>query len=170
MMSKNNYRTDWYWWDYLESWWYIYFWNWFSKIPKEAKWFLQRGMRGWANCDVWEMHHYLTDVILNMLVVLKRDKQGCPNTLNEKTGEYDYDEERWNKLLDEMIDGFAILKKADSHENINYAPELPDDKRKVIEKGMQEKYPTWRFTTKDEEAKAKRAFELLHRYYCSLWD
>ena len=166
-----DYKADWHWWDYLESWWYRYFWNWFSAVPRNTKHFFQRGMFGWAACDVWEMHHYLTDVILNMLVELQRQKHGFPSTMDEQSGRFDYDMCRWDRLLQEMIDGFVILKRADSHdEMLEYAPDFPDADREKMEKGMQEKYPKWRFTTKEEEAKVKRAFELLFKYWTSLWD
>jgi len=168
---KKDYKKDWHWWDYLESWWYRYFWNWFEAIPRNTKHFIQRGMFGWAPCDVWEMHHYLTDVILNMLVALKRDKHGHPSTLDEQTGSFDYDMERWDKILQEMIDGFLILKRADSYdEMLNYAPEFPEENRLSMEKSMQEKYPKWRFTTKEENAQVTRAFELFAKYFTSLWD
>jgi hypothetical protein len=70
-----------------------------------------------------------------------------------------------------MIEGFTILRKADNYEeHLHYAPGFPTRKRKALEKSMQEKYPSWRFVTRAEEAKVKRAFELLHQNYQSLWD
>ena len=168
---KKDWTKEWHWWDWLEHWWHIYFWNWFSEIPNNTKWFFQRGKRGWSNSDVWEMNYYLTKIILEMLTKLQRIKSGYPSTCNEKTGEWGYDEERWNKILQEMIDGFTILRKVDFYEEfLEYAPEFPDDKRTNMENNMRKNYPKWRFVTREEEARVKRAFELLYKYYCNLWD
>jgi hypothetical protein len=168
--NSKNYRKSWHWWDWLESWWHRFFWNWFSEIPRNIKYFFQRGIRGWSDCDLWGMQSFLTETILNMLVELRRIKSGYPATLDEK-GKYSYDEQRWNKILDEMIEGFTILRKSDTYdEMIEYAPDFPDSDRIEMEKSMKEKYPSWRFTTREEEEKVKRAFELMFKYYHSLWD
>ena len=170
-MIKDNFTKDWHWWDYLESWWYVYFWNWFSEIPRNTKYFIQRGKRGWSDRDVWCMHHYLTDTILDMLIQLRTNHCGYPATAN-KTGKWTFDEKRWDKILQEMIEGFTILRKADNYEeDLHYAPNLSDDEeRKRMEQSMRKDYPGWRFTTKTEDAKVKRAFELLQQHYQSLWD
>jgi len=167
---NKDYKKDWHWWDWAESWWHRYFWNWFSDIPRNIKYFFQKGMRGWSDSDLWDMHHYITETILNMLVELKAKKHGYPSTQDDK-GEWDYDEDRWNSILNEIIDGFAILRKVDiGDEHLEYAPAFPDDKRIDMESHMREHYPTWRFVTREEEAKVKRAFELLLKYYYGLWD
>ena len=168
--STDWHHKNWHWWDYIEHWWYIYFWNWFSDIPRNIKYFFQRGIRGYSDCDLWGMHSHLTDVILNMLVELRSIKHGYPATPDEK-GEWSYDEQRWDSILEQMIDGFALLKKLDTYEcHLQYGPEMSDDDRKKMEESMREKYPTWRFTTREEDAKIKHAFELFHKYYHNLWD
>ena len=53
---------------------------------------------------------------------------------------------------------------------IEWGGYLPDESRKQIQDSMQKKYSTWRFTTREEEAKVKLAFELFSKYYQSLWD
>lgn len=167
---KKDYRKDWHWWDWIEHWWHVYFWNWFSDIPRNIKYFIQRGMRGYSDCDLWGMHHYLTETILNMLVELRARKHSYPAT-EDANGEFTYDEGRWTDIIDKMIDGFAILRKCDLYdEMIEYAPNFPLADREKMEKSMQEHYPRWRFTTKEEEEKVKKAFELMFKYYHSLWD
>lgn len=61
-----NMHKDWHWWDYLQSWWdylqswwYRFFWNWFSSIPSEIKYFIQRGMRGYSDRS-WSLDRHLT--------------------------------------------------------------------------------------------------------------
>lgn len=174
-----EYDRKWKWWEYPEIWWYRYFWNWASDLPRNTKYFFQRGVRGWADSDVWGMHSYLTDTILNMLVKLKRDKHGCPmfggdyNTQAIPLDENNLDKDMiaWDNILEEMIEGFKILKLADStDEHLTYAPDFPEERKADFEAHMKEKYPTWRFTTKEEDAKVKRAFELFAKHYLNLWD
>jgi len=47
-------------------------------VPRDTylniKWFIQRGKRGYADCDVWNFDYYLSDVIVNALKELKNDE------------------------------------------------------------------------------------------------
>ena len=77
----------------------------FRDIPyniRKVKWFWQRGKRGYADCDVWSMGDYLADIIPSMLRQLKEINCGYPGNLTE---------EKWDKLLDEMIIGFSAAKR-----------------------------------------------------------
>lgn len=56
----------------------------------EIKWFIQRGKRGWADCDVWAIDSYLNRVIPAMLENLANCKHGAPPGLGEK---------RWATML-----------------------------------------------------------------------
>lgn len=49
--------------DYIEIFWYRYFWNYVSKIPLNIKSFIQRGIRGYSDMDCWDFDSYLEDVI-----------------------------------------------------------------------------------------------------------
>lgn len=167
----DDFEKDWRWWDWLEHYWYVYFWNWFTSIPRNTKYFIQRGKRGWSEEDVWGMHHYLTDVLIGMLTEYRRVKHGYPSPLDGRTGDYEDDMEKWDNILGEMIEGFTILRKVDTcGEHLEYGQEVPDSIRSSMEQSMRKTYPKWRFTTKEEEAKVKRSFDLLFQYYRSLWD
>jgi hypothetical protein len=164
-------KHKWKWYEWPEIWFRRYIQRPWEDAISYIKRFIQRGIRGYGDSDLWNMNYFLTEIILNMLVELKRIKHGVPSILDEATGNYDYDEQKWNEILDKMIEGFAILRKCDLYdEMIEWGGYLPDESRKQIQDSMQKKYSTWRFTTREEEAKVKLAFELFSKYYQSLWD
>ena len=68
----------------------------------EIGFFFQRGRRGWADCDWWNMDYYLVGIILPMLRELKRNGHCHPGDLTE---------EKWDELLSEMIVGFEAAKR-----------------------------------------------------------
>lgn len=72
----------------------------FSKI----KYFIQRGKRGYADCDVWNLNDYLADMLFDALKQLNREKLGYP---------CNYPEEEWTKILNDMIAGFRAYKQMD---------------------------------------------------------
>lgn len=43
---------------------------------KELKWFIQRGRRGWADCDTWSLDNYLAKVISESIVYLADNAHG----------------------------------------------------------------------------------------------
>lgn len=80
---------------------------------KRIKWFVQRGKRGYADCDWWCLHSYLIDIILPMLKQLRTKNMGYPGFGQASTPE------KWEALLGEMIEGFEIAKKIDDLDNID---------------------------------------------------
>jgi len=69
-------------------------------VLNKVKWFVQRGRRGWADCDLWNMDNHLGKVISEMLKELKRIQHGYPAYLEE---------EEWDEILDSMIKGFELV-------------------------------------------------------------
>ena len=69
----------------------------FRKIYYDIKYFIQRGKRGYSNFDLMDMDTYLLDLIPNMLKSFKEKKDGFPS---------DLDEDKWNCILDEIINCF----------------------------------------------------------------
>lgn len=121
-------------------------------FPKKVKWFIQRGTRGWADCDVWSIDWFLTDIIPEMIDQLKETTQGPPISCYNKN---DFDDignpikgsdkkaqKKWFKILDEISEGFRLTRKSQNYEKL----------------------------TKKEEQKINRAFKLFKDYYYSFWD
>jgi len=90
--------------DYLERYWYIYFWNYVSSIPLKIKSFFQRGIRGWANEDTWGFDDYLTDVIIEGITHLRQYAHGYPCNVKSL--------KEWKKILKTIIIGFKAYKRS----------------------------------------------------------
>lgn len=47
----------------------------------EVRAFIQRGLRGYADCDCWAIDCYLNSIVPKMLKQLRGNTHGCPNKL-----------------------------------------------------------------------------------------
>lgn len=72
-------------------------------IYREIKWFIQRGYRGWADCDVWSIDYYLNRIMPEMLERLAKTKCGHPIGLSDK---------RWKAMLLKQAYNYRQLSKA----------------------------------------------------------
>jgi len=79
-------------------------WNRIESIPREIKWFVQRGYRGYADCDCWNIDNHLADIIPKMLRQLSKYNHGCPDAFTSNDPEFNCD--KWDKKLIEMAEGF----------------------------------------------------------------
>src|ERR1019366_7545008 len=68
----------------------------------QAKWFVQRGSRGYADCDVWSLDGYLCSWMPEALATLRKNKMGYPSRLTNKG---------WDAKLDRMIRAFTIARE-----------------------------------------------------------
>jgi len=72
---------------------------------REIRWFIQRGKRGYADCDVWDFNSYLSRVIAAGVRELKNGT-GYPVGLSPR---------KWNNVLEKIAIGFeAELLMEDS--------------------------------------------------------
>lgn len=84
----------------------------------KAKFFIQRGRRGWADCDTWALEEYLSGWMPDALRYLKVHTRGVPTTMfvddpipaheadDPKGTIYAAAHERWGETLDKMITAF----------------------------------------------------------------
>lgn len=83
--------------------WLWWIWYKIKDFPREAKWFIQRGRRGWADCDVWDMNDYQIEVTIGMLEELIRQKSSYPakvKSFNE-----------WKRILKSILKGFYSARR-----------------------------------------------------------
>jgi len=125
----NNMKKDWTILDYLESYWYRYFWNYVSSIPLKIKSFIQRGKRGWADEDTWDFDDYLTDIIIGGMSHLKKYIHGYPYTKKVRSLR------EWKRILQKIIKGFKAYKKACDYTKTN-TKEKFDKQMKKFNEGM----------------------------------
>jgi hypothetical protein len=174
--DKWEWRKKQWWYPWSQVWWWIRhgIWQKIGDIPNHIKWFFQRGLRGYSDFDLWGTWDYLGPLILNMLVDLKRIKHGTPATEDPITGKFtgdadkDYDEKRWDEILDKMIRGFAIIAKIQNGE-LEVGTGMSDEQKAEMNEHW--KKEGWgRFTTKEEEEQIQESFRLLGKHFFSLWD
>lgn len=138
-----------------------------KETPQEIKWFIQRGKRGWADCDVWSMDWYLIKTITPMLKHLKNVNHGYP---------YGITEEEWNNILSEMIAGFEAGKHVLDD---NYLDEIQPDwydaskETKELLSGLNIK-PSSRIEErkrmKADEKQFHKAMRLMDKWFFNLWN
>lgn len=93
-----------------------YRWSYYLKHPLDLifewgrwiKWFFQRGWRGWADCDGWNIDGYLLSWLPDAIEQMAKYKTGHP--CEETT-------ESWQEKLDKMVDGF---RAAQTLNNLDY--------------------------------------------------
>ncbi len=69
---------------------------------RRTKWFMQRGYRGYADCDVWGLDYYLAEWVPKALESLRKNKHGHPIGMTPKS---------WDTRLKRMRAGFIEARK-----------------------------------------------------------
>lgn len=78
------------------------FWENSQDLCLAIKWFIQRGKRGFADCDIWQFDYYLSNLIEKGIKRLSEISHGIPNNLK------DLDE--WKDILEKIQRSFHIAK------------------------------------------------------------
>lgn len=92
---------------------------------KEIKYFIQRGRRGWADKDVWDVDYYLSKIIPPMITYLREVTHGHPADLSEK---------EWDEILEKIEQGFIASQRMQSSE---YSIEEYEADEKIFNEGME---------------------------------
>lgn len=99
----------------IDAWYYRYgLWgyNWYGLFTRPSrfftepyyrvKWFIQRGYRGYADCDVWNMNSWLCRVMIPMLEELDRNAHGYPIGLTPG---------KWRDILENLGQAFRAAQR-----------------------------------------------------------
>lgn len=70
----------------------------FGMKYNDFRWFIQRGRRGYADCDLWSFDTYLADVISKGVIHLRDTTHGYPMDLSE---------DKWTEILTTISEGFS---------------------------------------------------------------
>lgn len=134
-----------------------------SRIPKEIKWFFQRGKRGWADCDTWNFFAYHSKVCKEALVHLKIYKMGYPAQFQESGIEDKDAEKHWNNILEKMICAFEEAEAISNMDTYMWYPNMRDmtDFSKKHNVKIQ---------TEEEYKNMIEGFKLFFEHYWNLWD
>lgn len=116
------------------------------------KWFIQRGSRGWADCDVWSIDSYLSEVIPPMIERLNGNTHGYPADL-------DGGEKKWGEILTKIQHGFEASGRIRNLDNWNN--ESPWTAEDIVN-----------FKAADEKdlQTMNEGLELFKEHFLSLWD
>lgn len=79
----------------------------FVELFDNAKWFIQRGYRGYSDRDVWSIDWFLTTILPPMLRQLKKTTHGAPLGVGVK---------RWDKKLEKMAKTFEIGRRIQDYD------------------------------------------------------
>lgn len=135
-----------------QLWWFLRhgFWQRLSDIPLHTKSFFQRGWRGWSPMDIWDFFGYLSTVIREGLIHLKKYQHGHPGDLKE---------EEWDKILDEIIKAFSLAEKISMGDREAYMPRLSGEDQKK-----------YNCLTKEEDKLMRHGMHLFAIHFFALWD
>ena len=111
----------------------------------EAKWFIQRGRRGYSDRDAWGICEFLAEILPPMLERLKTGDGYCGSCESE---------EEWNGKLDIMIAGFEAGLRT-SNLDYDYDHEEPEQLIEMIKK--------------DDDI-FNAGMDVFKEYYWGLWD
>jgi hypothetical protein len=119
-------------------------WNWLEERPRKLYWFLQRGWRGYADCDTWDFDNYLSTIIPQALRQLKKYQTGLPTWRKGKSEKQAKKE--WIEIQNKIIEAFELGNK---YINANIPPNI-----------WKEKY----------ETQYKEGMNLFRDWFFALWD
>jgi len=159
-----------------------------KEIPENTyyniKYFIQRGKKGYSKRDIWGFYCYLTDVMIGGLKELQEMIHGFPGGIaNSHAIDIDGESKgtkEWKEIIGKIIWTFEVIKKIENHEWVLVEDE---DKRKEYQKYVRRlnkpdkeslfydlPQHKWHLMTKREMEKYNEGWELLKKYYMSLWD
>jgi hypothetical protein len=153
-MEKNNIYFSYSWKNPKGLWYNICF------VPKAIKYFIQRGIRGYSDQDVWNLDMHLARVMHGSITKLQANKNGCP---------WDIPSDEYGKALKDILIGLEAYREIQDDTFLEDCMEANDNKEDLLcpAKLEVEKY-------KEEVAKRmekfNKAMDLLKQYYCYLWD
>lgn len=132
----------------------------------------QRIVRGYADCDWWDMYTYLQRVIADMLQDMRDHHIGSPAYLGESRIDengievHDHCHEEWDKILDRMIFLWREADESTCSKKNPYEEEYFSGGEKLRKKYYEEeeKIESYRSMCKDE------ALDMLKEYFYDLWD
>ena len=120
-------------------------------VPRDTylniKWFIQRGKRGYADCDVWNLDCYLADIISKGVKQLKKDSMSSDTS-----------------FLDDIIYAFEVEQKI-LESNWLYTTEKNREENTEVAKKC-EIY----LMSKQECERYNKGWKLFKQHFKRLWD
>jgi hypothetical protein len=147
---QKRYRSwlGWFW--RSHDWCYWTFWSVVRSNPwKETNWFLQRGKRGWSDCDAWGACNHLARVISDITKYLTTCYTGVPSEFKNI--------KEWHAVLKKISVAFDLLDKKD-----RFSPGIWKRNPKLAKQCD--------VMTHDESLLVEEGWRLFKKYFNCLWD
>jgi hypothetical protein len=139
------------------------FFNHIRYIHKYIKWFLQRLIRGYSDCDLWNLDSHLSDIIAKRLKSFKKIN------VNSHPG-FIKDLDEWHQNIDKMIWAFENYNKDDYcftfHDEMKFDEPNENGCIKVLDTGCK----CDKEKLKNHWEKTQEGIELFSKYFSDLWD
>ena len=146
-------------------WWFYRLWhNHIRLVPREIKWFYQRGKRGWADCDIWGFDCYISRIIYTGLEKLRKIQHILPDWKEGMTEEEA--QKSWDIKITEMIWAFKAWHNCCNGDWEFYVP----GRDKEFELLHRRKYPETYFMSEEDHARMIAGMKLMIDNFGSLWD
>lgn len=107
---------------------------------RQEVWKKQREERGFDSTELWNLDVTFARFLVPRLKAYKENQCGIPGGIDLNNKTKDKGKARWEKILQDMIDGFEIIATVDGYD--------------------------W----KDKSGKPQKAIKLFAKYYFTLWD
>lgn len=128
----------------------------FTKI----KWFIQRGIQGYADCDTWGLDEYFSQLIARAIRHQIKISHGYPSSLKSH--------KKWVKILTEIAEGFEEYKEFQSAHYV--WKEIPRDEQKNAQLKGAKRLEVDQERINRAHKKVQKALTLFKRYFYNLWD
>lgn len=134
-------------------------------IPTNIKNFYQRGKRGYADCDVWDIRFWFTKTLIPMLEKLRKERYGYPCNMSSK--QWDMELERMIYYFKESTDEFCSEKNEYEEEWYNslWSAQKNEDKE-IRDKWLKREDAIVKY----KENMKNKGLELFSKHYYDLWD
>ena len=121
--------------------------KWIKWLLKNHKWAKQRINRGYADCDVWELNDFITEILQGGLRQLAEKHEGIPlKFVEEAHGNDELASKQYAEYLNRIAD--LLVEASSTKEEVNY----------------------WSTEAARRQLALHRAFHLLEKIYFDLWD
>ena len=100
----------------------------------------QREEHGFDSTELWNLDVTFAKFLVPRLKAYKESRSGIPGRLVSSDKTTEKDSKKWDKIIQDMIDGFEIIATVDGY--------------------------NW----KDKSGKPEKAVKLLAKHYFDLWD
>ncbi len=140
-------------------------WKIVSDFLSQGWWFLQRGWRGYADCDTWDIGSYLNEWLPEAIRKLESRKIGYPIQISDILYGKDFNFEKatpeqgeameaeWHRIMKAIADGFEAARIIE--EEVLYPQHRDPEKRELYY---------------NLEKKVKEGMALFPEWYGALWD